>query len=91
MCLYIGMFHSLNVFIMNKDTRVHTTIAERFFAAPVRAGGSCLGGDYTLTYYRVRHGIRSAYDSSGIVAWTVALHLTCVCHITSLVIQAMVC
>ena len=40
-------------------TTVHSTIAERFFAAPVRAGWSRVGGDYTLTYCRGRHGMLS--------------------------------
>ena len=37
---------------------VHATIAERFFAAPIRAGWSREGGDYTLTYYRAWRGRR---------------------------------
>ena len=39
---------------------VHSTIAERFLAAPVHAGWSHVGGDYTLTYYRAWRAARSS-------------------------------
>ena len=40
--------------IENLCNTVHATISEQFFAAPVRAGWSRVGGDYTLTYYHGR-------------------------------------
>ena len=46
------------IIVTTNTVTVHATISERFSAAPIRAGWSRVGGDYTITYYRARRGRR---------------------------------